>query len=244
MRAVSSIVVSVLAAACVTNPPPAGGPDWRSAYRQPAAPGVEVAPQRRAPTEVAFVHPRSWRGLRIGEPSACTAYDGSDYASSGPWPAPRLWAVPRGDGFRSVLSCTAFDSVRSVALGRVVPPAAAHAAGLCAAPPLVRRAFASDPDNWVYAERAVFADGRRGRGPDGWLPTRNACWYARAQLRIRQRYGLTVTEAEARALEALLDRCGEAGRRPACGQPGGVWEPRLGKVVAAGARDYTRGWNR
>ena len=244
MRAVSSAVVCALAAACVTNPLPAGEPDWRSAYRQPPPPAGEVARQRRAPAEVAFVHPRSWRGLRIGEPSACTAYDVSDYASAGPWPAPRLSAAPRGDGFRSVLSCTAFDSVRSVALGRVVPPAAAHAAGLCAAPRLVRRAFASDPNNWVYAERAVFADGRRGRGPDGWLPTRNACWYAHTQLRIRQRYGLTVTEAEARALDALLDRCGEASRRPACGQAGGVSEAGLGEVVTGRAPDYTRGWNR
>ena len=244
MRAVPSVAVYALAAACVTNPLPAGEPDWRSAYRRPAPPAGEVARQRRAPAEVAFVHPRSWRGLRIGKPWACTAYDGSDYASAGPWPAPRLSAARRGDGFRSVLSCTAFDSVRSVALGRVVPPAAAHAAGLCAAPPLVRRAFASDPDNWVYAEPAVFADGRRGRGPDGWLPTRNACWYARAQLRIRRRYGLTVTEAEARALDALLDRCGEAGRRPACGQPGGVSEGRRGGVLPDGAPDYTRGWNR
>ena len=181
---------------------PAGGGGCAAAARGGGG-GVRSSPQlaRLAHRGAFGLHGLRRERLRLGRPVAVSEAIGR----------------PTRRPFRSVLSCTAFDSVRSVALGRVVPPAAAHAAGLCAAPPLVRRAFASDPDNWVYAERAVFADGRRGRGPDGWLPTRNACWYARAQLRIRQRYGLTVTEAEARALEALLDRCGEAGRRPACG---------------------------
>ena len=147
--------------------------------------------------DVPFVHPRVWQGLALRSEMSCPVFNVEDYRSSGAWPAPRLRA---SDGaFLDVLACTRFDEPDdpAVALGWVAPPALAHGAGLCHGSVILKHAFAADPDNWIYAPIEVFRSGRRGRGPGGWMPTRNGCWYAAAQLRIRQRYGLSLTDADA-----------------------------------------------
>ena len=92
-------------------------------------------------------------------------------------------------------------------LARVVPAGDAHHGGLCRADPVLRAAFAADADNLVYADAQVISAGRRGRGPAYWLPTRNRCWYAHAQLRVRSRYDVSIAPEDAAALEALLASC-------------------------------------
>ena len=173
-------------------------------------------PEFSVAVEVPFLHPRVWQGLALRSEMACPVFDVKDYRSSGAWPAPRLRA---SDGaFLDVLACTRFDEPDDpgVALGWVVPPALAHGAGLCRGSVMLKHAFAADPDNWIYAPVEVFRSGRRGRGPGGWMPTRNACWYAATQLRIRQRYGLSLTDADAFALERMLASCASVGAEASC----------------------------
>ena len=170
-----------------------------------------LSPLRRLPS----VFPEAWRGLRTGEPlGGCPAFDAAEYRSDGPWPDPRL--TDEEGVHRDVLACTVFDGPQDVSLAWVIPPEEAHAHGLCRASPAMRSAFAADPDNWVYAPERVLAYGRRERGPGEWLPTRNACWYVRAHLRLRVRYGLSITLEDAAAIDRLLELCGDQGHEPAC----------------------------
>ena len=166
--------------------------------------------------DIPFVFPRTWRGLRVGSSlGGCPLYQPDQYLSEGFWPPPRL-TDPDGV-HQDVLACTSFERPQDLSLGWVVPPEEAHYSGLCWAPESVRRGFAADPDNWVYGPQRVFSDARGSQGPGGWLPTRNRCWFARAQLRIRMRYGLSLTDADAVALQRVLAGCEpEEGYAPTC----------------------------
>ena len=169
--------------------------------------------------------PRMWRGLRVAEPGRCVSFAELDYLAD-PLPVPRLREVA-GDGFRELFGCSLFDGVsdRVVRPDRVVGAAAAHDAGLCARPG-VRAAFSADPDNRLYVP-VLMAQVRAemiARGGGDWLPSRNLCWYVGTQLRVRRRYGLTVSPWEVRVFEAVLGACPVVTPVPACG-PGeaGIW---------------------
>ena len=166
-----------------------------------------------------------WRGLRVAEPERCAPFAELDYLAD-PLPAPRLREVA-GNGFREPFGCSLFDGVsdRAVRPDRVVGAAAAHDAGLCARSG-VRAAFSADPDNRLYVP-VLLAQVRAemiARGGGDWLPSRNLCWYVGTQLRVRRRYGLTVSPWEARVFEAVLGACPVVTPAPACG-PGeaGIW---------------------
>lgn len=107
----------------------------------------------------------------------------------------------------------------------MVSAEAAHDAGLCARPE-VRAAFAADPDNRLYLPAVVAAarDRAVARGDGEWLPSRNLCWYVGTQLRVRRRYGLSVSPWEARMFEAVLRGCPMAAPAPRCDvRADGVW---------------------
>ena len=160
--------------------------------------------------------PREWRGLRVAEPARCAAFEASDYAAGGFLP-PRL--PDPGGGFREPLGCSLFAGPGDFAVGagRVVSAEAAHDAGLCARPE-ARAAFGADPDNRLYLP-AVLAAARAeavARGDGDWLPGRNLCWYVGTQLRVRRRYGLSVSPWEARLFEAGLRGCPAVAPAPRC----------------------------
>ena len=205
------LLVSLAApGACVVNPGPV-----EPQPVAPMAPVPDLPPALSAERRLPAVFPEAWRGLRTGAPlGGCPPFDPAQYRSDGPWPPPRLVG---DDGLhRDVLACTAFERPQEVGLAWVVPPREAHEHGLCRASAAMRSAFAADPDNWVYAPEPVLSYGRRERGPGAWLPTRNACWYVRAQLRLRIRYGLSITPEDAAAIDRLLALCGDEGHAPAC----------------------------
>ena len=234
-RAGAAVLGAVVLAACVRNPMPAA----------PAVPGtvlgeepVRVAASRpwewyrpaaravRGVESVAASLPRQWRGLVVAAPARCVAFDAADYAAGGVV-LPRLPAIgPRG-GFREPLGCSLFAGPgdRTVRAGRVVSAEAAHDAGLCARPE-ARPAFAADPDNRLYLPLVVAAARAEAvaRGDGEWLPGRNLCWYVGTQLRVRRRYGLSVSPWEARLFETVLRACPAVAPAPRCDvRGGGVW---------------------
>ena len=232
-RAGAAVLGAVVLAACVRNPMPAAPAALepvlveepvRSAASRPwewhrpaerAVGGVEPA---GAPL------PRQWRGLVVAAPARCAAFEAADYAVGGVLP-PRLPAT--GGGFREPLACSLFAGPgdRTVRAGRVVAAEAAHDAGLCARPE-ARAAFGADPDNRLYLPPAVAAARAEAvaRGDGEWLPGRNLCWYVGTQLRVRRRYGLSVSPWEARLFEAVLRGCPAVAPAPRCdARGGGVW---------------------
>ena len=232
-RAGAAVLGAVVLAACVRNPMPVApaalepvlveepvrlpaSRPWE--WRRPAQRTVGGVEPANAPL------PRQWRGLVVAAPARCAAFDVADYAAGGVLP-PRLRAG--GGGFREPLACSLFPGPadRTVRAGRVVSAEAAHDAGLCARPE-ARAAFGADPDNRLYLP-AVLAAARAeavARGDGEWLPGRNLCWYVGTQLRVRRRYGLSVSPWEARLFEAVLRGCPDVAPAPRCDvRGGGVW---------------------
>ncbi len=236
-RGVAVLGAVALGVACVRNPMPAA----------PAAPPAEpVAVRLEAPVGLPALSPweshrpaertvgasgrsasslpREWRGLVVAAAARCAPFDLVDYAAGGVLP-PRLRAA--GGGFREPLACSLFAGPGDPAVraGRVVSAAAAHDAGLCARPE-ARAAFGADPDNRLYLP-AVLAAARAeavARGDGEWLPGRNLCWYVGTQLRVRRRYGLSVSPWEARVFEAVLRGCPAVTPAPRCdARGGGAW---------------------
>ncbi len=195
--------------------PEAGTTRLARLVHPPAPPGRRLA----GPAGGGGPLPRTWRGLRLEARSRCPDYDASAYGPPGP--PPRLRA--RG-GWRELAGCALFagPGAEAAPAARLVPAAVAHDAGLCRAPPGVRAAFAADPDNVLHLPRSVAALRRylADTGAPVWTPARNRCWYVRAQLRVRRRYDLSVTPAEAAAFDAVLAGCAGAPAAPACGPPG------------------------
>ena len=69
-----------------------------------------------------------------------------------------------------------------------------------------REAYANDPDVLV----PVTASSNRSKGdqdPATWLPEKDRCGYVTTWIQIKQRYELTVDQAEHEALASVLKRC-------------------------------------
>lgn len=237
-----AVLAAVVLAACVRNPypvAPAVAPVVAASSvselvppEQPPGPITSPAWEwhRAATRTVGGVErsgaplPREWRGLRVAEPVRCAAFAVSDYAAGAVLP-PRLPA--EGGGFREPLGCSLFSGLLDLLVreSRVVGAEAAHDAGLCRRG-AARAAFAADPDNRLYVS-AVMAAARAeaiARGDGEWLPGRNLCWYVGTQLRVRRRYGLSVSPWEARLFEAVLRGCPDVAPAPRCDLRGGaVW---------------------
>ena len=235
-RAGAAVLGAVVLAACVRNPMPAapGAPVVSEpvGLEEPVRPAASTPWEwyRPASRTVGGVEPatgplpRQWRGLVVAEPARCTAFAPAEYAA-GRVLAPRLRAA--GGGYREPLACSLFAGPgdRAVHAGRVVSAEAAHDAGLCARPE-ARAAFGADPDNRLYLPPVVAAARAEAiaRGDGEWLPGRNLCWYVGTQLRVRRRYGLSVSPWEARLFEAVLRGCPAVAPAPRCDvRGGGVW---------------------
>ena len=233
-RAGVALLAAAVLAACVRNPLPAAPAAAPERVRS-EEPSPRTAPQpwewyRAAARTVGAVDrlaaplPREWRGLRVAEPARCAAFAASDYAAAGVLP-PRVPVA--GGGFREPLGCSLFAGASDPAVraGRIVSAEAAHDGGLCARPE-ARAAFGADPDNRVYLP-VVLAAARAeaiARGDGEWLPGRNLCWYVGTQLRVRRRYGLSVSPWEVRLFEAVLRGCPAVAPALRCdARGGGAW---------------------
>ena len=229
----AAVLGAVVLAACVRNPMPAAPAALEPVFvEEPVRPAASRPWEWYRSTERAVGGlepasaplPRQWRGVAVAAPARCAVFDAADYAAGGVLP-PRLPAA--GGGFREPLACSLFAGPgdRTVRAGRVVSAEAAHDAGLCARPD-ARAAFAADPDNRLYLPSMVAAARAEvvARGDGEWLPGRNLCWYVGTQLRVRRRYGLSVSPWEARLFEAVLRGCPAVAPAPRCdARGGGVW---------------------
>jgi hypothetical protein len=95
-----------------------------------------------------------------------------------------------------------------VPVDHVVPLAAAWVQGAAAWTPQTREAFANDLGNLMATTREQNS-AKGDSTADEWVPPdpAYACSYATVVITVKDRYGLSVSPAEADALEALLATC-------------------------------------
>ena len=97
-----------------------------------------------------------------------------------------------------------FDSTAETDIEHIVARSEAHDSGLCAADAATRRGFSEDLLNLTLAAPALNRDEKGGYDAAEWIPDENACWFAQTVVDVRRKYGLTVDEREAEALDRLL----------------------------------------
>ena len=90
----------------------------------------------------------------------------------------------------------------------------------------IRRRFATDPLNLTLAGPRVNRYEKVDHDAAEWLPAQNRCWFAARVVAVRQRYGLTIDQREAAALDQVLAGCASTelitfarGRVPATATP-------------------------
>ena len=110
-------------------------------------------------------------------------------------------------GILSPYTCERFASKFETDIEHIVALSEAHDSGLCSADPETRRQFARDPLNLTLASPAVNRYQKGAKDGAEWTPDRNACWFARRNVAVRQKYGLTIDQGEADALDRILHGC-------------------------------------
>ena len=115
------------------------------------------------------------------------------------------------------LSADEFADADGVIVQPLVPVENVVQSGGAAWDEITMRAYLTDntsPETLqVMSERRVVE--RRGQGPDRWRPTNEAVWcsYGTDWISVKTRWGLTITSAEAQALQEMLDTCANTGSR-------------------------------
>ena len=175
--AVLTVLAVGLAVAC-------GGEEWSSEH-------VEVG--------------EMWRGLTIAPEYRCAPYDRRDYAYNSRVAEAAL--VGELGGVYGPYSGRCFDDRRQTDVEHIIALSEAHDSGMCGRPKAEKIRFASDVLNLTLAAPGVNREEKRHFDAAEWLPEKNDCWFASRVLSVRQKYGLTVDQAEAEALEEVLRAC-------------------------------------
>ena len=122
----------------------------------------------------------------------------------------RQCRVASGEWFRVCTGTTVLEP-GALDIDHLVPLANAHRSGAWAWPEERKRAYYNSLDDadHLIAVTASANRSKGARGPEEWRPPNESYWceYARDWIRIKQAWGLTVTSAEAQALQEMLGRC-------------------------------------
>ena len=147
----------------------------------------------------------SWRGLAVAPERRCAPYDADDYR----YPQSVEDRII-GEGLGGVYGPYTgrwFASKSETDIEHIVARSEAHDSGLCAADRATRRRFATDLLNLTLAGPRVNRYEKVDHDAAEWLPTQNRCWFAARVIAVRQRYGLSIDQREADALDQVLAGC-------------------------------------
>ena len=146
----------------------------------------------------------TWRGLTIAPEDRCSPYDADDYS----YPQSVEDDIVRDLGdIYSPYTCESFDSDTETDIEHIIARSEAHDSGLCSAGADTRRDFARDLDNLTLAAPGLNRQQKSDKDAAEWMPDENRCWFAQTVVDVRLRYGLTIDQAEADALDAVLAGC-------------------------------------
>ena len=166
-----------------------------------------------------------WRGLTIAPENECSPYDDGQYAYDRPQIAAWYWMVvgaffsPYDNG---IYKYSEVDLEHRVARHQ------AHVSGLCAAPPQHRSKFASDVRNITWATPEINRVEKGDKDAAGWTPDLNKCHFAGKIGETKCNWQLTVDQAEADALEAILSKCPNITFSCRRGKADERWRPSAG----------------
>ena len=190
-RAAASLGLLALIGCGGDSAPPASGP-----------PAVTPAPAPPPPPSP--VSPTTWRGLTIAPEERCASYDSDDYR----YPQSVETEIVRAlGGIYSPYTCESFDSTWDTDIEHIVARSEAHDSGLCSADAETRTRFARDLINLTLASPDLNRRQKVAHDAAEWVPDQNRCWFAERVVDVRLRYGLTIDQAEADALDRILTNC-------------------------------------
>ena len=155
-----------------------------------------------------------WRGVFVAPEDRCAPYDRRDYAYNSRVLEARLMRELGGVYAPYTGSC--FQDSRETDVEHIIALSEAHDSGMCGRPQGEKARFASDPLNLTLASPEVNREEKRHYDAAEWLPERNLCWFAARVVAVRQKYSLTIDEAEAQALEEVFSSCDSTGLLQHC----------------------------
>ncbi len=150
----------------------------------------------------------SWRGLVVAPERRCSPYEAGDYQYSR---SVEDRIVAQLGGVYGPFTGRWFTSKSETDIEHIVARSEAHDSGLCAADGGTKRRFSNDLINLTLAAPSVNRYQKRDHDAAEWLPERNRCWFAARVVAVRQKYELTIDQAEADALESVLAGCASTG---------------------------------
>jgi hypothetical protein len=146
----------------------------------------------------------TWRGLVIADEDRCSPYDSGDY--SYPQSVEDDIITLLG-GIYSPYTGECFASQSETDIEHMVARSEAHDSGLCAADEETRRTFSRDLDNLTLASPSLNRYQKSAKDAADWLPDQNRCWFVTTIINVRLKYGLTIDQREADAIDVVLASC-------------------------------------
>ena len=157
-----------------------------------------------SPTSPTTTPTSTWRGLVIAAENRCSPYNSGDYS----YPqSVEDEIIDRLGGIYSPYTGECFASKGETDIEHMVARSEAHDSGLCAANDSTRRSFGRDLDNLTLASPSLNRNQKGAKDAAEWLPDRNRCWFAVTIIEVRRKYGLTIDQREADALDQALASC-------------------------------------
>ncbi len=142
--------------------------------------------------------------LRIAPESRCEIYRPEDYS----YPqSVEEDIIEMLGGIFSPYTGECFASRGETDIEHMVARSEAHDSGLCSASPETKRAFASDLLNLTLASPQVNRFEKIALDVAEWQPEQNVCWFAQRTVDVRRKYGLTIDQREANAVDEILKGC-------------------------------------
>ena len=153
--------------------------------------------------------PKVFHGLRIEPENRCSPYSQDDYSHPD---SLKQGVIDQQGGIFIPYNYQCFANADEVNIDHVVGLSEAHDSGLCSADAEVKEQFANDLLNLTLIPVEPMAYNPRGEGEEDvteWVPQVNECWFAGTVIQVKLKYGLSVDQAEAEALDGILEGCNE-----------------------------------
>lgn len=144
-----------------------------------------------------------YKDVPVKAEEECSEYERDDYTYGS-----KLDVIQahRLGGYYAIYEDVCYDDPQDVHIEHLVALKEAHDSGLCSADAQTKVRFANDLDNIVLASPTVNQEKSADDAAE-WLPTNQQCWFAAQVLKIKNRYRLSIDEAERDALKEVLDEC-------------------------------------